>query len=240
MYQYRRPGVQRHWPLSHTSSTSTHARIDRLESLFRTAIENSSTQNVASVGRPSLRPCDTTNKHLLTYGSGDSVTISRSDDHGDLDEVLRIEDDSKHGSNIGGAHWDALLGRVCCSIAINNVHRLYIYQLSEVRIHMQRRNRHYQEQNLHINRVMRPLPGTAETSLFLGSAEYRDRSAIVSRVPSRHLCDILVSQYFRSLEPALRKLTTSGGVIFKANESRYTPRSHVLSSGMCCFRFLEI
>lgn len=76
---------------------------------------------------------------------------------------------------------------------------------------MQRRQHHYQEQSLHINRIMRSFPYTVESSLVLGSADCGDRTAIVSKVPSRRLCDMLVSQYFHSLEPALCKLTMADG-----------------------------
>lgn len=111
-YQHRRPGTQRHWPLSHTSSTSTHARIDQLESLLRKAIEKCSSQNVASVLDPLSQSCDTTPTNVLAYGSGNPIMTIQLDEHLNLDDVLRIQDDSKQSSSTDGGHWDALLGRV--------------------------------------------------------------------------------------------------------------------------------
>jgi hypothetical protein len=70
---------------------------------------------------------------------------------------------------------------------------------------MQRQGQNYEEQSVRIERIMKPRASLSENLLFLGPVPYVDRVTIVSRVPPRYLCDLLISQYFRSLEPAIRK-----------------------------------
>lgn len=89
---HRRPGTQRQWPLSHTSSTSTQARIDRLESLIQSVIENRSTQT----------------------GVGGLQTLSH-----DIEKVHAISEWNEHTIQDGSREWFGYGERI--TIAINRL-----------------------------------------------------------------------------------------------------------------------
>lgn len=70
-------------------------------------------------------------------------------------------------------------------------------------------------------------PGPA---LLFGSSRTASRSEIVSQLPSKYFCDLMVDRYFSTLDPGLCMLRHAV-IIGKANNFRHSPSANVLRAG---------
>jgi len=74
--------------------------------------------------------------------------------------------------------------------------------------------------------------GDPGPSLLFGSAKNMSRSELISQLPSRYSCDIMVTRFFAHLYPALRTFPPSQESHVKADTGRYTSPIIVLQAGM--------
>jgi hypothetical protein len=111
-YQDRRPGTQRHWPSSHTSSGSAHARIDQLETLLRQMVENRGDVDLAAGRTATPQSCNANDRDLEGQNSNGETANGLDGRVGGCQPPCQIQDDSRRDLGVGEARWDALLAEV--------------------------------------------------------------------------------------------------------------------------------
>lgn len=106
-YQHRRAGLQRHWPSSHSNSSSVQSRMDRLEQLI-----------VTMMSGKEASAADASNDRVVAYRNGQvprheasKEELSRPIDFV-KSRMLRIDADYGNSYTVGEAHWAALLNEV--------------------------------------------------------------------------------------------------------------------------------
>ncbi|KAK6387429.1 hypothetical protein LTS17_000697 [Exophiala oligosperma] len=101
-------------------------------------------------------------------------------------KTLRIDAHHPKSLSIDEAHWARLLN-----------------EIGEVRGHVQVQQKKYDEQMQRISTLMGRTPEDPGPALLFGSSRTASRSEIVSQLPSRYFCDLMVDRYFSTLDPAL-------------------------------------
>lgn len=106
-YQHRRAGLQRHWPSSHSNSSSVQNRMDRLEQLV-----------VTMMNQKEGSATDSSIDRVVPYRD---VQVSRYEVQKDevprpsdstKSRMLRIDADYGNSYTVGETHWSALLNEV--------------------------------------------------------------------------------------------------------------------------------
>lgn len=106
-YQHRRAGLQRHWPSSHSNSSSVQNRMDRLEQLVVTMMN----QKEVSAADPSI---DRVVSHRDVQASRYEASKEEvpQPNESTNSRMLRIDADYGNVYTVGEAHWSALLNEV--------------------------------------------------------------------------------------------------------------------------------
>ena len=121
-YQHRRAGIQRQWPSSHSSSSSMQNRMDRLEQLVLSVINQkeapaaNSSVNLVVPHRNVQAPHEVHKEEIFPRPSPIDPMRSR---------MFRIDADYGSPYTNGDAHWVALLNEVR-----NYAFRSSLYELS--------------------------------------------------------------------------------------------------------------
>lgn len=106
-YQHRRAGLQRHWPSSHSNSSSVQSRMDRLEQLVVTMMSGKE----ASAADPSIDRIVAYREGPVTRHEASKDEVSKPIDSM-KSRMLRIDADYGNPYTVGEAHWAALLNEV--------------------------------------------------------------------------------------------------------------------------------
>lgn len=109
--------------------------------------------------------------------------------------------------------------------------RLTILQIGEVRGHVQVQQKKYDEQMQRISTLMGRTPEDPGPALLFGSSRTASRSEIVSQLPSRYFCDLMVDRYFSTLDPALCMSIGCSGHRQRLNSFRHSPSANVQRAG---------
>ncbi|KIW11636.1 hypothetical protein PV08_10938 [Exophiala spinifera] len=194
-YASRQPNL-RDCPQSSTRDPEQLQRkIDRLERLIVEFVENprgnSAGSGIACVQTDRLD------------GSALRVIAPRVH-HGDIDltihagqetvvepdpvsvRTLKIDGHHPKSLSIDEAHWARLLN-----------------EIAEVRGHVQTQQKKYDEQLQRISMLMGRTSYDPGPALLFGSSRTASRSEIVSQLPSKYFCDLMVDRYFSTLDPGL-------------------------------------
>jgi hypothetical protein len=187
--------------MSNASPDDMQNRIDRLEGLVLSLMTNGSQSAgataaaaVMAAGAESMSSgslgqnldADLEESQMLDgiqeYGPGeDSDTEKVTKSFG----IMKVDPDNKKTFYIGEAHWAALLN-----------------DISEVRNYFQTHKKQYEEQ---MQKVAKTRKGTTDDSgpaLLFGATKPPSREEIMSHIPSRYTCDILIARYFNTFDPA--------------------------------------
>lgn len=126
-YQYRRLGSQRHWPSSHTSSDSAHTRIDKLESLIITLMEDGPRRTNEGATAEPLAESRGMKRCFVDEPEGGEADVRPDQDfqpRRGMAGVAPIEGEHQRSTGIGEAHWDAILSEVSCVVSGLSMPRL--------------------------------------------------------------------------------------------------------------------
>ncbi|EED20036.1 conserved hypothetical protein [Talaromyces stipitatus ATCC 10500] len=185
-YQYRRVGLQRHWSSSHGNSSSVQSRMDRLEQLIL-ALMN---QKGPSVGDPANNLVIThRDVQAPRYEVPKEELLSNRRVGPTTTRIFRTDTDNGVPYTVGEAPWAALL---------NEIH--------EVRGYLQTQQKQYESQSQKISQRLKQTPEDSGPSLLFGTSQSSGHGEILSHVPSRYICDLLLERYFKTLDPALHIL----------------------------------
>lgn len=110
-YQHRRAGLQRPWPFSHSNSSSVQNRMDRLEQLVVTMMNQKDGSAVAS----SVDRVVPYRDFQVRYEAS-KEEVPRPNDSA-KNRMLRIDADYGNAYTVGEAHWAAVLNEVRCFIS---------------------------------------------------------------------------------------------------------------------------
>ncbi|KAJ9602582.1 hypothetical protein H2200_012775 [Cladophialophora chaetospira] len=102
--------------------------------------------------------------------------------------VINISSEFKERLSVNEAHWALLLN-----------------EIGEVRSHLRAQQKNYEEQTKRISHLLRRSDDPGPTLLF-GSTRNMSRSELLSQLPSRYSCDIMVKRFWAHLYPPMHFL----------------------------------
>jgi hypothetical protein len=105
-YQHRRAGLQRHWPSSHSSSSSVQNRMDRLEQLVLTMMDQKGASTDDSLIKQIAPPRNIQAARYAVLRENSRPADSMTS------RMLRIDADYGNPYTVGEAHWAVLLNEV--------------------------------------------------------------------------------------------------------------------------------
>lgn len=187
--------------MSNATPDDMQNRIDRLEGLVLSLMTNGSqsagpTAAAAAVsGAPESMSSGSLGQNLdgdLDESQMlDGIAEYENGEESDTERVtksfgiMKVDAESKKTFYIGEAHWAALL-----------------QDISEVRNYFSTHKKQYEEQ---VQKVAQTRKGTKDDSgpaLLFGATKPPSREEILSQVPSRYTCDILIARYFNTFDPS--------------------------------------
>jgi len=81
-------------------------------------------------------------------------------------------------------------------------------EITFVRTYLQTQHKRYEDQNKAMSSLLQPSSDDSGPALLFGSSRTVSRSEILSRLPSKYNCDIMIARFFSHLYPPLRKYSS--------------------------------
>ena len=187
--------------MSNASPDDMQNRIDRLEGLVLSLMTNGS----QSAGPTAAAAAMSAGAESMSSGSlgqnldadlDESQMLDGIQEYGPGEEsdtekvtksfgIMKVDPDNKKTFYIGEAHWAALLS-----------------DISEVRNYFNTHKKQYEEQMQKVAKTRKGLADDSGPALLFGATKPPSREEIMSHIPSRYTCDILVARYFNTFDPA--------------------------------------
>ncbi|KAJ9635605.1 hypothetical protein H2204_005779 [Knufia peltigerae] len=171
------------------SSTATQSRIDHLEQLVLTLLKTQqrtrdSPDSISSNGEvedSSIYDRIATDSGILKTGeqrvTGRLVKASNAS---------QAAGNHKHSTVVDEAHWTLLLN-----------------EIGEVRSHLCAQEKKYEEQATKLAQLLQRSTHAPGPTLLFGSSTNVSRGEVLSHLPSRFACDIMITRFFAHMYPAI-------------------------------------
>ncbi|KAK6373978.1 hypothetical protein LTS17_007948 [Exophiala oligosperma] len=171
------------------SSTATQSRIDHLEQLVLTLLKTQqrtrdSPDSISSNGEvedSSIYDRIATDSGILKTGE-QRVTGRLAK----ASNASQAAGNHKHSTVVDEAHWTLLLN-----------------EIGEVRSHLCAQEKKYEEQATKLAQLLQRSTHAPGPTLLFGSSTNVSRGEVLSHLPSRFACDIMITRFFAHMYPAI-------------------------------------
>jgi len=132
--------------------------------------------------------------------------------------VMKVDQEKQKTFYFGEAHWASLLHDLSAQIA-------------DVRNYWACHKQQFEEQQQKIEQFRKATKHDVGSALLFGTTSPPSRDEIMSQVPSRYACDMLIARYFNTYDPATRKSHSGGCLLDTADSIRHPPLAYFPETG---------